>query len=74
MDGVHFGEKMVPVKQEQICVAVVSALEDSSDLLKLFRGDEGGDLGEIGHFWFIIFLLESVPFVEVHSLSQLQLW
>lgn len=55
-------------------MAVESALEDYSDLLELFRGDKGGDFCEIGHFWFVVFLLESVPFIEVHCLCQLQLW
>lgn len=36
VDGVHFTEEVVPIQQQQVGVAVVSALEDSPDLFEPF--------------------------------------
>ena len=74
VDGVHFTEEMVPVQQEQVGVAVKPALKNAPEFLERFGRNEGGYFREVGHFWLIVFLLESVPFVEAHRLSQLQLW
>lgn len=73
MNVVHLIEEMVPVQKEQVSVAVVSALEDSSDLLEVFRGDECRYFCKIGHFWLVVLLLEVIPLVEVQSLCELQL-